>query len=70
MIRLILVILFLVIFFILSIPMWIIEWIIGKFNKTAKDISSLRIVQFAFKCILFICGTKTTVIGMENIPKD
>lgn len=70
MIRLILVILFLIIFFILSIPMWIIEWIIGKFNKKAKDISSLRIVQFAFKCILFICGTKTTVIGMENIPKD
>ena len=35
-----------------------------------RDISSLRIVQFGFKGILFFSGTKTTVIGFENIPKD
>jgi len=70
MIRLVLVAIFLLIFFIISIPMFFIEWIIGKFSHEAKSISSLRIVQITFKIILFICGTKTTIIGLENIPKD
>ena len=70
MIRLVLVALFLIIFFVISIPMFIIEWIIGKFNHKAMSISSLRIVQIIFKIILFLCGTKTTIIGRENIPKD
>jgi len=70
MIRLVLVALFLLVFFIVSIPLFIIEWIIGKFNHNSKSISSLRIVQITFKIILFLCGTKTTVIGLENVPKD
>lgn len=70
MIRLILVAIFLLLFFIVSIPLFLIEWLIGKINPHAKDISSLRIVQWAFKVVLFICGTKTEVIGFENIPKD
>lgn len=68
--RLILVMLFLLLYFIVSIPIFGIEWIIGKINPHARDISSLRIVQFGFKGILFFSGTKTTVIGFENIPKD
>ncbi|MGN0408294.1 MAG: lysophospholipid acyltransferase family protein [Bacteroides sp.] len=70
MLRFILIILFLTIFFIISLPLFAIEWLIGKFNPHAKDISSLRIVQAAFKVVLFIAGVKTTVIGFENIPKD
>ena len=70
MIRFVLVALYLLIFFIISIPMFFIEWIIGKFNHKAKSISSLRIVQITFKIILFLCGTKTTIIGWENVPKD
>ena len=70
MIKTILIVIFLIIFFIISIPLFAIEWLIGKFNPHAKDISSLRIVQAAFKIILFFCGIKTTVIGLENIPKD
>jgi len=70
MIRLVLAALYLLVFFILSIPMFIIEWIIGKFNHKAESISSLRIVQLTFKIILFLCGTKTTIIGLENVPKD
>lgn len=70
MIRFILIAVFLVIFFIISLPLFVIEWLIGKFNPHAKDISSLRIVQFAFKIVLFIGGVKTTVIGFDNIPKD
>ena len=70
MIRLILIIIFLFFFFLFSIPIFLIEWIIGRINPHARDISSLRIVQWAFKVILFLAGTRTTVIGMENIPKD
>lgn len=70
MIRTLLIIIFLIIFFIISIPLFLIEWLIGKFNPHAKDISSLRIVQTAFKIIRFIGGIHTTVIGYENIPKD
>ena len=70
MIRTILVLLFVVLYLIVSIPILIVEWFIRKFNKRAADISSLRIVQWAFKVILFISGVKLTVKGDENIPKD
>ena len=70
MIRFILVAIFLVLFLICSIPIFFIEWLIGKFNMDAKSKSSLAIVNWAFRCILFIAGTKVTVIGEENVPKD
>ena len=57
-------------FLILSIPILLIEWIIGKFSPRAKEISSLRIVQGVFKFILWEAGTKVTIIGEENVPKD
>lgn len=70
MIKTIFILLMVIIIFILSVPFLIAEWIIGKFNPAAKDISSLRIVQFVFKLILFLCGTKVTIIGKENLPTD
>jgi len=70
MIRLILAVLFLIFYCILSIILLPMEWVIGKFNKRARDISSLRLIQWFFKGVIFISGVKTTVIGYENIPKD
>lgn len=70
MIRFILVVIVVVGFLILSIPILIAEWLIGKFNPKLRDISSLRIVQGVFKFVLFITGAKVTVIGWENVPKD
>lgn len=70
MIRLILCGIFLLLFFIVSLPIFLVEFIIGKFNRHARDISVLRIVQWAFKVILFISGTRTEIVGFENIPKD
>lgn len=70
MIRFILVALFLIVYFLLSIPTFLILWIFEKFNKPKKDIISLRIVQGAFKIILWLSGVKTDIIGIENIPKD
>ena len=70
MIRFILICITVVGYLILSIPLLIIEWIIGKFNPHAKDISSLRIIQTVFRFILWLAGVKVTVIGEENVPKD
>ena len=70
MIRLICIATFLILFLICSIPLFFIEWIIGKFNRQAKDISSLRIVQWAFKVIIAMTGVKLDVIGEENIPDE
>jgi len=70
MIRLILVAVFLVLFLVLGIPLLLIEWVIGKFNQRAKDISSLRVVQWAFKVILFLAGTRVIIKGEENVPKN
>lgn len=57
-------------FLILSIPILIVEWIIGKFSPYTKAISSLRIVQGVFRLCLWFTGVKITVIGEENVPKD
>lgn len=70
MIRFILVCTTVIGFLILSIPILIIEWIIGKFSPMKKDISSLRIVQAVFRFILWLTGAKVTVIGEEHVPKD
>ena len=70
MIRFILVALTVILFLILCIPVYLIELVIGKFNRKFKDYSSLRLVQGAFKLIMFLTGVKLTVIGEENVPKD
>ncbi len=70
MIRFILGATFLIVFLIVSYPLFLIETIIGKFNKKAKDYSSLRIVQWAFRVILKTTGVDITIIGKENIPGE
>lgn len=70
MIRLVLVAVFLIVFLIVSIPIFFIEWLIGRKNPRLRDISSLRIVQWAVKVIEFLAGIQVTVIGEENIPRD
>lgn len=70
MIRFIIVAITVIGFLILSIPILIIEWIIGKFNPHLRDISSLRIVQGVFRLILWETGAKIDVIGYENVPQN
>ena len=70
MFRTILAVLFAVCYLILGIPVLFVEWLIGKKNPHLRDISSLRMVQWAFRVIYRICGVKLTIIGQENVPKD
>ncbi|BCN28820.1 lysophospholipid acyltransferase family protein [Anaeromicropila herbilytica] len=68
--RSLLVILFLIVYSIVSLPLYLIEFIIGKINPGLKVKSSQAIVVTAFRMILFLCGIKVTVKGKENIPKE
>ena len=68
MIRFIIIVLIVLLYLILGIPVLLIEWVIGKINRRARDYSSLRLVQAAFKLIMFATGVKLTVIGEENVP--
>ena len=70
MLRFISIVVFVVSFLICSIPLLIAEWIIGKFNQDLKNKTSLAIVLWAFRVCLFLAGTKVTVRGEENVPKD
>lgn len=70
MIRFIIVCICVIGYLILSIPILLVEWVVGKFNRRAKDISSLRIIQTVFKFILKVTGADITIIGHENVPKD
>lgn len=70
MIRFILVLIFLIVFLVFSYVLFLVEWVIGKIDPRAKDVSCLRIVQWAFRIILKISGVKVTVKGKERIPDE
>lgn len=70
MIRFILCAAFLLLFLICGIPVLLLMLLIGLFSRKARDIVSLRIVQWAFRVVEFLSGVKVTVIGAENVPKD
>lgn len=64
--------LFLGLYLVLGIPVLLILNLIGKVDKWkyASDLAALRMVQWAFKVMLWVAGTKQIVIGEENVPKD
>ena len=70
MIRFILLACYVVLFLLLSTPLMLAEWILGKFNMDAKNRSSLAIVNWAFRCCLKITDVQLTVLGEENVPTD
>ncbi len=68
--RTILIVLFILIFAIISIPLYLIEFIIGKISPHAKVRSSQFLVRNVFRIILFLSGAKVTVLGKERVPKN
>ena len=70
MIRLILLLIFLIVYFAVSIPIQLVELILQKFHMDARNKSSLAIVCRALKCVSFLSGVKLEVKGYENIPED
>ena len=64
--------LFLGTYLVLGIPVLFVLNLMGKVEKWkyASDLIALRMVQWAFRVMIWIAGTKTIVIGEENVPKD
>ena len=70
MIRLIILLVFLIVYFIVSLPIQLLELILEKFNMNARNKSSLAFVNFGLRIVQLISGVKLEVHGYENIPKD
>ena len=70
MIRIIVGVIFLTTYLLLSYPIFPILNKMEKSNKEKKDQFCLKTVQWGFRVILKIAGTKVTVIGKENIPEE
>lgn len=68
--RTVLVMIFLILYGVVSLPMYLIGWIIGKFDEKKKVHMSQVFVAGGFRCILFISGVKVTVKGREKILRD
>lgn len=70
MIRFIFAVIVLVLYFIITLPIYIILWIIGKFSPKTRQKVSQAFVRCGFSFILWIAGAKMDVRGLENVPKD
>ena len=68
--RIVLVGIYLLIYYVFSIPAWFVGWIIGKIDLDKKARYAQFLVAGAFRVILFISGVKVTVKGEENIIRD
>ena len=70
MIGFVLVVLFLILFFLVSIPVFVLEWILEKKNPALCDRISNSMVGGGFRIVSFLSGVRLTVKGQENLPKD
>lgn len=70
MIRLILVVLALVLFFILTLPLYLVLLLIGTKRPDVRAKVGQTAVRWGFKVILAAAGVKVKVRGLENIPKE
>lgn len=70
MIRLILLLLYVVLYLLFSLFAYVALWAVGHFDSGKKDRGSLWIAQNFFKGCIKIAGIRLTVLGEENIPTD
>ena len=70
MIRFILVILFIFVFLLFSLLFLGITWIVGKFSVRCRDAAQLWMIRQCSRIILFLSGTKATVLGKEHLPSS
>lgn len=57
-------------FLIFGFPLLAAQNSLGKKDPHARDVESLKIIQFMFRYLLRLCGVTVTVEGLENIPRD
>ena len=70
MIRFIITVCFVILYLIVTIPVLLAIWLIGRKNPRIRDRVARAMIRWAFSTILKIDGTTITVIGQERIPRD
>ncbi len=70
MIRFILCIILVIIYFVVMIPVEIIALIIGLFSHSARNAYMKLMMRIVFASICFLSGAKVKYIGLEKIPTD
>jgi len=70
MIRTIFAAIFVVLFFIFSLPILLVFKLLYKRHSEKIDIYSLSIVKWALSIVVWISGTKVIAYGEENVPTD
>lgn len=61
---------FFLLFSIISLPLYLMEYLIGKKNQKLQAQIAQKIVVVVLKIILFISGARVTCSGRENVPTD
>ncbi len=70
MLRLILIVLALFIFFIpVGLPAMLVCWLLGLVSPDAQTRASMAYLRLLMKLALLLSGSKVTAVGAENIPK-
>ena len=70
MIRLLIVLLFVIIYLIFSLILIPIGYLIGLFSKSAKDRYAQAMISWAFRVVGLLAGARVTVKNKECVPKD
>ena len=70
MLRLVVILIFLALFLVFTIPYNLAKRLISLFNKNLEGQLSLKVTRFVLKTVLWMAGTKVTIIGLENIPDE
>ncbi len=68
--RTIIILILYVIIAILSIPMYLVEFLIRLISPMAAAKTAQTIVRAVFNLVMWISGCKKTIVGVENIPTD
>lgn len=68
--RTIITLIYVVFFLIMSFPVSGIQWLIAPKDKHKRDLMLLSYVHWGFRTVEKLTGSKVTVKGLENIPKD
>ena len=68
--RTILLLPFILLFFLFSLILFPVTWLIGKKFPAAQEKTERAVLRSFIRFVLFLSGTKVTVTGLENVPKD
>lgn len=60
----------LLIFFILTFPVYLVLLLLRKKNRHLSSVIAQKLVNWGFRFVTFPTGMKRIVLGLENIPKD